>query len=157
MNKKLTIDNLFDKLQVTTDQSKIKNIEANILSLWLETGNHLIDDLMEDGMRFMGEHQYGEAINTFSKVIRVDSEYAEGWNKRAIVYYLRGEFKLALDDIKRTLELEPRHFAALSGLANIYREVMAYKKALGILKRMSIISPNRETLDEQIKAIEQKL
>ncbi|MEH0157606.1 tetratricopeptide repeat protein [Limibacter armeniacum] len=156
-NKNIEIEKLFDQLQSTTDQEQIKDIESSILSLWLKTDNRLVDDLMEDGMQLMGNYQYEDALEAFSKVTHIDPDYAEGWNKRAIVYYLRGEFKLAIRDIQRTLQLEPRHFAAMSGLANIFREMLAYRKALKVLKYMTRISPNRETLEEQIKALEEKL
>ncbi|WP_345374264.1 tetratricopeptide repeat protein [Algivirga pacifica] len=155
--KKLKINELFGQLKQVTDQEQIKEIESTILSLWLHSDNTSIEGLMAEGMEQMKESQYTEALDTFGRVIKMDPLYVEGWNKRAIVYYLRGEFKRAMNDIQRALIIEPRHFAAMSGMANIYREVLAYKRALGVLERMTQISPHRQTLDEQIRALKEKI
>ena len=45
--------------------------------------------------------------------------FAEAWHKRATLYYLLGRDEECLHDIRRTLELEPRHFAAMLHFAEI--------------------------------------
>ena len=51
----------------------------------------------------------------FSELTRQVPQFAEGWNKRATVLYLLGRFHESSVDVERTLQLEPRHFGALSG------------------------------------------
>ena len=57
-------------------------------------------------------------------------DYAEGWNQRATVYYMLGNYEASLADIDKVLEFEPRHFGALSGRCMIY--LAQGKRALAI-------------------------
>ena len=50
-------------------------------------------------------------------------------------------FEKSLEDIKIVLSIEPRHFGALSGQAQIYIELGEYEKAIKSLKKASKIHP----------------
>ena len=74
---------------------------------------------MRQGLTQMSSRDYADAVATFSEMIDLDAGFAEAWNKRATVHYLMGDYGASVKDIDRTLELEPRHFGALSGLGLI--------------------------------------
>ena len=63
------------------------------------------------------------------------------WNKRATLLYLMGDYDRSLRDIKHVLELEPRHFGALSGRVQIYIKLENYEKALIDLSQIKKIYP----------------
>ena len=63
--------------------------------------------------------KFENAIDLFSKVIDESPDFAEGWNKRATLHFLMGNFNESIQDINKTLALEPRHFGALDGLGQI--------------------------------------
>ena len=67
-----------------------------------------------------GEYNYQGAREVLDKVVAEAPDYPEGWNQRAFILFLQGDYEASLADIKRVLELEPRHFGALSGQAMIY-------------------------------------
>ena len=60
-----------------------------------------------------------EAIHPGYGFLSENPDFAEAWHKRAALYYLLGRDRECLDDIGRTLELEPRHFAAMLHFAEI--------------------------------------
>ena len=59
-----------------------------------------------------------------------DSKWSEAWNKRATVYFLMSQFTNSLNDIDKVLDIEPRHFGALSGQARIFIKLQEYEKAI---------------------------
>jgi hypothetical protein len=63
--------------------------------------------------------------------LRRAPDFAEAWHKRAALYYMLRRDRECLHDIRRTLELEPRHFAAMLHFAEILRAGEAAAQASG--------------------------
>lgn len=68
-------------------------------------------------------------------------DYSEGYNMRATAHFLRGAYEASLSDIEKVLELEPRHFGALSGKALIYHTQGKRDEALEAMKAALEIHP----------------
>src|SRR4029077_7080680 len=94
-------------------------------------GDPRVDALMDRGMNAMSVDDTDTALAAFNQVIRLDDSYAEGFNKRATVEFMRHDFDASVADIERTLALEPRHFGALAGLGQVY---LAMNKKAAALK-----------------------
>ena len=47
----------------------------------------------------MTQHKLNKAYETLAKVISLDPNWAEVWNKRATVLYMLGRYEESLDDI----------------------------------------------------------
>lgn len=114
------LDTLFDRLHATDDSSEARRLEQLIWSIWLEANDQEHNALMQGGTFLMNSGNLPGAAAAFSRIIEARPEFAEGWNKRATVYYLMGRFDESIADCVKTLELEPRHFGALSGLGLIH-------------------------------------
>jgi tetratricopeptide (TPR) repeat protein len=84
-------------------------------------------------------------------------EFAEGWNKRATVYYLMGNWRASVGDIQRTLALEPRHFGALFGLGLIYEELDQPEAALRSFEATLVLNPHSESTRQMIGQLRQQL
>ena len=78
----------------------------------------------------MSRRDYGSALETFEVMVGLAPDFAEGWNKRATVHWLLGNYQDSLDDIDKTLALEPRHFGALSGRGLVYINLEEWELAL---------------------------
>ncbi len=77
-----------------------------------------------------------------TRVDRLAPSSPEGWNRRATSRYLAGDFAGSVADIQRTLELEPRHFGALSGLGLIYSQLEDPERAVAAFEAALEINPH---------------
>ena len=151
------LEELFQQLQTTESRAETELLQADIWQVWLDTGTPKTDQWMAQGLTAMSDQEYDEAIDLFTQIIEAQPQYAEGWNKRATAYYLRGNYKAAIDDIERTLALEDRHFGALSGLVSIYRTIGDDRGALRTLERLADIMPGDEAVQQQIYRVRGEL
>lgn len=124
------LDGLFAELHETTDRLRASKVTQSIWAIWHEIADQQTTELMQGGIKAMQSRQYTEALEAFDQVVDLSPDYAEGWNKRATLYFLIGDYANSAKDVKQTLILEPRHFGALSGLGLIYMELGNYDAAL---------------------------
>jgi len=151
------LDSLFELLKTSTYPTERDAIETMIWDCWMDSGDPEINALMEQGTQAMALRNYSRAISTFTKIIKEKPDFAEGWNKRATAYYLRGNFKSSVEDIKRTLELQKRHFGALSGLGLIYTAIGDDRAALKAFEAVMEIHPNQSGLRERVNELRAKI
>ena len=93
----------------------------------------------------MSENQLDNAHKVFSKVIELDPNWAEAWNKRATVLYLMGNYQLSQNDIDKTLSLEKRHFGALSGQGLVQSALKNYEIAINSYIEVHKIYPSMQS------------
>lgn len=151
------LDSLFERLQVTEDLSDAAAIQNQIWQIWIEFEDLRISQLMRRGMTAMSAGDHESALQAFDGMIEEVPEFAEAWNKRATVLYLMGRFDESVLDIQQTLELEPRHFGALSGLSLIYDALEKPEAALRSLEAALEINPHLSGSKERIDQLRQKL
>jgi tetratricopeptide (TPR) repeat protein len=131
--------------------------ERGLWLLWSRSGDGDIDRTMARGVEQMEAGQLAEAIATFSDVIRRRPAFAEGWNKRATVYYLAGEYRKSLADCDEVVKRNPHHFGALSGYGQIHFQLQEYDKAIAWWRRALEVNPNMVGVEINIKGAEQLL
>jgi tetratricopeptide (TPR) repeat protein len=131
--------------------------EQGLWLLWSRSGDKDLDQLMARGVEAMQAGQHAEAIELFSQVIQRNPDFAEGWNKRATVYFLAGEYEKSIADCDQVLKRNPHHFGALSGLGEIYLALERPAQALVWFKRALEVNPNLLGVEFRIKQIEGRI
>ena len=117
---------LFKELLNAKNLQQAEKLEDQIWNKWTRhPSNDYLTNKLENGTYSMYHQQYRMALKLFTDVINADPKWAEGWNKRATLLFILGDYEKSLDDIEKVLDLEPRHFGALSGRAQIY---LSYKQ-----------------------------
>ncbi len=132
---------LFDQLKEAGAPAAAGPIEQQIWAIWLETSDGAVDSLMDSGIDAMSRGDHVAALDAFDQVIALSPDFAEGWNKRATVHYLLENFDESLADIAATLELEPRHFGALSGRGLVFIRLREAEQALSAFEEALDVSP----------------
>jgi tetratricopeptide (TPR) repeat protein len=155
------LEELFDGLKDTDSARKAHEIEQMIWFIWSRSPSAGANLMLRQGTQYMNEGKHEDAEANFDAVVELAPEFAEGWNKRATVRYLMGNYQGSIEDIKRTLALEKRHFGALSGLGLIYDSlnekeaaIEAFRAALEINPHMGSITERLEELVEEVEGIE---
>lgn len=112
-----------------------------------------MDLLASRADKAMEEQRHDDALLFLDDLTRLAPDFAEGWNKRATIYFMQGNYGDSIDDIARTLALEPRHFGALSGLGIILDRLGDSKGALEAYRRAVELHPNLPGAQEGIKKL----
>ena len=149
------LDALFVSLKRTKVEDEADTMVTEIWRLWLQSGNSEVDAQMQRAILLMGSVP-AMAMPILDDIVARLPDWSEGWNKRATVLYLIGEYDRSLADCDRVLTLEPRHFGALAGIGLIRiqkdepREALAaFRKALAVnpfLKERFSLIPDLERL-----------
>ena len=151
------LDGLFKQLKETKDDAEARGLETQIWAIWTRSDNEDVNQLMEVGSLAMAGQKFEIALNAFNRIIELAPNFAEGWNKRATLYYLMGNYPASLADIKRTLELEPRHFGALSGLGLVNVELEHDEAALAAFERALAVDPHLDSANKNAEALRERI
>jgi tetratricopeptide (TPR) repeat protein len=131
--------------------------EQGLWLLWSRSGDAGIDGLMARGTEAMQTGRHGDAISVFSEIIHKRPDFAEGWNRRATVHYLAGEYDKSIADCHEVLKRNPLHFGALSGMGQIYLSMENFEKALDWFRRALEVNPNMLGVEMNIRLLEERL
>lgn len=85
--------------------------------------------------------EFAEAEAVLTQLIHDLPDFAEAWNRRAVLYYTTRQFKKALEDCKRVVQLNPIHFGALHGMGLCYAALGNYREAIQAFRQALEIQP----------------
>ncbi len=131
--------------------------EQSLRQIWGRSGDAQVDKLYQTGVRQMNDGEVQKSIATFSRVIEIRPEFAEGWNKRATLYFLNGEYRKSLADCFQVISRNPYHFGALAGYGQIYLRLEEYELSLEYFRRALDLNPNMDGVRLEIRRLEQLL
>ena len=114
------LDQMFSRLKAAENETIARVIESEIWSAWFNSDNKVVSSMMQEIMTARRGGDFKRAIDLLDILVTQYPEYSEGWNQRATVYYMMGNYEASLKDVAETLAREPRHFGALAGRAAIY-------------------------------------
>ncbi|MBE0691872.1 MAG: hypothetical protein IH590_02070 [Aquamicrobium sp.] len=151
------LDKLFAELKRERNPQAADRIAKRIWNEWYKSGSASIDLMMKWSNDAVQAQKYDVALDFLDQVVTLQPGFAEGWNRRATVHFLMHQFGKSMADIERTLELEPRHFGALSGMAQIMKETGRKQLALNAWQRVIDIYPMMRSAQNEIATLSEEL
>jgi len=148
------LDKLFARLIKSTDDAEAQRVEQSIWSLWMTSDSPTADALLAQAMKASAANETATALSILDNLIEVHPDYAEAWNKRATIYFIIGRYNDSLKDIDKVLELEPRHFGALSGRGMIKRRQGDLAAARAAFEEALSFNPHMEGVERALEEIE---
>ncbi|OQM76277.1 tetratricopeptide repeat protein [Manganibacter manganicus] len=155
--KTARLDALFVALKRERNERAAERIAAQIGQTFQQSGSATTDLLMQWSQKAIDERKFDVALDFLDEIVTLQPSFAEGWNRRATVHFLMKDYAKSLADIDEVLKLEPRHFGALSGLAQIMTETDHKKDALAAWERVLDIYPMLRSAQDQVATLSDEL
>ena len=135
-------ESLFRRLCDARSEREGRMAEDAIWRMWMAEGpTAAIREAVAEAMRKRESYDFAGALAILDRVVAEAPDYAEGWNQRAFIRFLRDDLDGSLEDIERALALEPRHFAALAGKAIVLMRQGRIEPGQAALRRAVEIHP----------------
>ncbi|WP_425417194.1 tetratricopeptide repeat protein [Oricola indica] len=144
------LDDLFAKLKKARDPRHAKTLADGIWSEWFRSGSATVDLMMGWANEAYEAKKYNVALDFLDQVIMRAPDFTEGWNRRATLHYSMDNFAKSMTDINKVLELEPRHFGALAGMATIFERTGNQQAALQAWSRALEVYPAMQSAQQAV-------
>ncbi len=148
-----SLDDLFKRLKAASPQ-EAGRIQTEIQIAWDKSGSAAMDLLLQRGRDALAAGDTQKAIEHLTALTDHAPDFAEGWNALATAYFTAGDYGPSVEDIGRTLTLNPRHFGALAGLGMILEEIGKPEKALEAYHAALDLNPHLSGIEERVKQLE---
>lgn len=109
--------NLFAKANAAENFTEGRRVSNEMWQVWLRAPDEVAEEALKAGMARRDSYDFAGALVHFDKLSDYCPTYAEGFNQRAFINFLREDYEKALVDLDIALELQPLHVAAQSGRA----------------------------------------
>ncbi len=128
--------------QLKSTDSEVRDRATHQLwELWFQQkGMYGYQQLMRAQMLMEGR-RLTEAEQVLTEVVRDQPDFAEAWNRRAVLYYIQRRYRAAIADCLKVIDLVPVHFGALHGLGLCYASLGEYKLAIDAFHQALDVQP----------------
>jgi tetratricopeptide (TPR) repeat protein len=144
------LDGLFRELQSKQTRRHPDDIEDLIWAIWIGHEDVHAASAMHAAMEAMRAGEADLARPILDRLVEDYPDWAEAWNKRAILAVMEKRDDACLPDIARTLQLEPRHFGAMSGFAQVCVRENRLREARAAFQMALLVNPHLDGVPEVI-------
>lgn len=134
------IDRLIKDLKNPDEQIR-ERATATLWQIWFnQKGNYGLEILAESQALLEGG-RLPEAEAILTELIEDQPDFAEAWNRRAVLHYLQKDFYQSLADCQQVVALNPVHFGAYHGMGLCYAAIGKYSDAIQAFQQALELQP----------------
>jgi len=148
---------LYDKLGDAPSASSAEPIMKAIEELWTVSGSDTVDLLMSRAAQFANAAEIDLSLSILDAVVDIAPDQPEAWYLRAKVNVLQGKPERALADLRRALNLDAKHYLAITDLGLVLEQLGAKKEALDAYRRALAINPFLEDAQSGVDALKREV
>lgn len=141
-----TLDDLFQRLQAAKNPAEAKTIARQIERRFARSGSDTVDLLAARANEVFAEGEAAIAIEIMDRAIVLKPDWAEGYHRRATMFFSMDDMTRALADLNAALQRQPRHFGALTGMGLIFQRLGDEKRAFAAYAKAYEINPSLESV-----------
>ncbi|MCB8819344.1 tetratricopeptide repeat protein [Microvirga rosea] len=146
------LERLFCELSQSEGVRPPEDVEDMIWAIWASHEDEAAEEAMGAAIEALASGALKKARPLLDDLIARHPDWPEAWNKRATLSFIEKRDTDSLNDIAQTLELEPRHFGAISGFGQICLRHGRLNEARAAFQIALSINPHltdlREILDD---------
>jgi tetratricopeptide (TPR) repeat protein len=151
------LDDLFKRLAAAHDADEAGGVAAAIEHVWSQCDSDTAALLMDRALAAQQGGHLPLALVLLDKVVSLQPDWAEAWNKRAATRLLGGDLAGATDDLQHVLKLEPRQFSAFVALGFILEKQGFDKRALDAFRKALALNPQQPEIQSIVDKLQTEI
>ncbi|MET0667486.1 MAG: tetratricopeptide repeat protein, partial [Methyloceanibacter sp.] len=145
-----------ERLPAAPDIGAARALMKTIEQAWRTSESHTANLLMSRAERLIKEDPE-LALKILDATVDVVPDVAEAYYMRARMAFEQRDYKRAVPDLKRAIELDPKHYKALNDLGIAQFELGERKEALANFRKAVAVNPFLEQAMREVELLEREV
>jgi tetratricopeptide (TPR) repeat protein len=139
--KSKALADLYAQLAAADSEETAKKHASAIERLWRVSGSDTVTLLISRATKAISDKRHTLAEKLLDRAVALAPDYPEAFNQRAYMHFTQNNYHAAVGDLRRVLALDPNHYKAMEGLAQIWRETGNKKGAYEVMRQLLDVHP----------------
>lgn len=128
-------------LQQARDPASAQLLTNQMWEIWTTAPDEKAQQLLDSGIQMRSVQDFDAALAAFEQLVDYCPDYAEGYNQRAFINFIRQDYALALEDLELALQRSPLHIAAQTGKALTLMQLGRVRAGQAALRAALALNP----------------
>lgn len=118
-----------------------KRANQELWGIWFQQKGVSGLEILQQSQLLLESGEIAQAEAVLTQLLNNQPDFAEAWNRRAVLYYTQRQYQKSLHDCEIVVKLNPIHFGALHGLGLCLIALQEYRAAIQAFRRALEIQP----------------